>query len=55
MRRQHHRGGHQWRDQLSGLAAAVAALGCKEDELLTTTNQTLQVHPAEDPAQQSSA
>jgi phytoene dehydrogenase-like protein len=39
----------------SGLAAAVAALGCKEEELLTTTNQTLRVYPAEGPPEESSA
>jgi phytoene desaturase len=35
----------------SGLAAAVAALGCKEEELLTTTSQALRVHQAEGPAE----
>ena len=35
----------------SGLAAAAAALECREDELLNAAGQTLRIHPAEDPAQ----
>jgi len=34
----------------SGLAAAAAALGCPEKELLRATGQTVRIYPADDPA-----
>jgi phytoene dehydrogenase-like protein len=33
----------------SGLDAAAAALGCRRDDLLTATGQTLRIFPADDP------
>jgi all-trans-retinol 13,14-reductase len=33
----------------SGLAAAAAVLGCKSDELLTATGQSLRIYPADHP------
>ncbi|MGI9433071.1 MAG: phytoene desaturase family protein [Myxococcota bacterium] len=33
----------------SGLAAAAAALGCEDDELLTASGQELRIYPADDP------
>jgi len=33
----------------SGLAAAAAVLGCQDEELLTATDQRLQIYPADDP------
>jgi phytoene dehydrogenase-like protein len=34
----------------SGLDAAAAALGCKREELLTATGQSLRIYPSDDPA-----
>lgn len=34
----------------SGLNAAAAALGCRRDDLLTATGQSLRIYPADDPS-----